>query len=170
MTFILENQESIDDFFEIVNGELKALTGRSAWAKGVSEYAEDLISTLQEHIEGGYFDAEDLEAPKLVEKEFLNGAPNWHEYSWGGCSLIYDSQIAKRLCPPSLLKKSDNGRRRPNRQEEWLDVQVRALFQANILAKKAVRNAVKKKTDECELFQKWKEPRLIPWLFFIFLT
>ena len=60
----------------------------------------------------------------------LNGAKDWSQYSWGGCSLIYDPDIASRLCCPSELKKTRNGERRPNSREEWLDVQARALYQA----------------------------------------
>lgn len=44
--------------------------------------------------------------------------------------MIYDSDIAERLCNPSELKKTRNGERRPNGREEWLDTQARALFQA----------------------------------------
>lgn len=51
-------------------------------------------------------------------------------YNWGGSSLIYDADIAGRLCCPSELKKTRNGERRPNSREEWLDVQARALYQA----------------------------------------
>ena len=45
-------------------------------------------------------------------------------------SIIYDSDIAERLCTPSELKKTRNGERKPNSREEWLDVQARALRQA----------------------------------------
>lgn len=60
----------------------------------------------------------------------LNGADSWSQYSWGGSALIYDGDIAERLCSPSEYKRSREGERRPNSQEEWLDVQARALFQA----------------------------------------
>ena len=60
----------------------------------------------------------------------LNGAQDWNKYSWGGSSLIYDGDIAERLCTPSELKKTRNGERRPNGREEWLDTQARALHQA----------------------------------------
>lgn len=103
---------------------------RSAWDKGVSAYALELVGQLGEQINGGYFEELDLTEPKKVRAELLNGAVNWSQYSWGGCSLIYDSDIAERLCCPSELKKTRNGERRPNSREEWLDVQARALFQA----------------------------------------
>lgn len=106
---------------------------RSAWDKGVVAYALELLEELEEAISGGYFDAEDLNSPALVRSQLLNGASDWNHYSWGGCSLIYNSDIAERLCTPSELKKTRNGERRPNAREEWLDTQARALFQASRL-------------------------------------
>lgn len=122
-----------------IKKEVEARTERSAWSKGVTAYALELVEGLEETIDGGYFNPSDLEAPKLLERALLNGAHDWNQYSWGGCSLIYDSDIAARLCCPSELKKTRNGERRPNSREEWLDVQARALFQACKRVKMAVR-------------------------------
>lgn len=89
---------------------------KSAWTKGVELYAQELL----ESIEG-----------KPVSKEaLLNGAKDWSEYSKGGCALIYDADIAERLCTASELKRKKGGDMPPNSQESWLDVQARALFQA----------------------------------------
>lgn len=103
---------------------------RSAWDRGVMEYVAELLDELDNAINGGWFDAEDLAAPKLLARQLLNGADDWSQYSWGGCSLIYGGDIAERLCCPSELKKTRNGERRPNAREDWLDVQARALHQA----------------------------------------
>lgn len=103
---------------------------RSAWDKGVTQYALELVDELAEQIGGGYVDLAELAKPRILRAALLNGAKDWREYSWGGCSLIYDPDIASRLCCPSELKKTRNGERRPNGREEWLDVQGRALFQA----------------------------------------
>ena len=89
-----------------------------------------MVEQLGEQINGGYFEELDLTESKKVRAALLNGAADWSQYSWGGCSLIYDSDIAERLCSPSELKKTRNGERRPNSREEWLDTQTRALFQA----------------------------------------
>ena len=89
-----------------------------------------MVEQLGEQINGGYFEELDLTESKKVRAALLNGAADWSQYSWGGCSLIYNSDIAERLCNPSELKKTRNGERRPNSREEWLDVQARALFQA----------------------------------------
>lgn len=103
---------------------------RSAWNRGVQMYAFELLHDLSQAITDGYFSAEDLEDSKKLEAQLLNGARNWNDYSWGGCSFIYDSDISDRLCTPSELKKTRGGERRPNSREEWLDVQARALSQA----------------------------------------
>lgn len=104
---------------------------RSAWSRGVNAYALELLDELEEAIEHGYFDKADIDSPKLLMRQLLNGAADWSQYSWGGCSLIYDGDIANRLCTPSELKKTRNGNRRPNAREEWLDTQARALYQAS---------------------------------------
>lgn len=103
---------------------------RSAWKRGVKVYALELLESLEEGINGGYIDPADLESPALLKKALLNGAADWNQYSLGGCSLIYDGDIAKRLCTPSELKRKRGGDLQPNSQETWLDVQARALYQA----------------------------------------
>lgn len=94
---------------------------RSAWAKGVKQYALELVE------EGAW-----------MQKSTMS---YWKEYSRGGCSFIYDEDIAKRLCTPSELKKTKNGRLAPNAREDWLDVQARALYQANNLIVSILRGA-----------------------------
>ena len=101
---------------------------RSAWKKGVKEYADELLNNLEEKAQ--YYERLPRNEKELKEW-LLNGAMDWEDYSYGGCSLIYDSQIAERLCTPSELKKKDGGRLEPNSQESWLDVQTRALCQAH---------------------------------------
>ena len=103
---------------------------RSAWSKGVALYANELLDDLESAIRDGYFSADNLESPKLLERQLLNGASDWTQYSWGGSALIYNGDIAERLCSPSELKRTRNGERRPNGREEWLDTQARALYQA----------------------------------------
>lgn len=106
---------------------LETRKDRSAWDKGVTIYALEL---LEEYAERAAY--EGRQATNTAEfKEWLkNGASDWNQYSWGGSSLIYNSDIAERLCCPSELKKTRNGERRPNSREEWLDTQARALRQA----------------------------------------
>lgn len=112
---------------------------RSAWSRGVKEYAAELIGDLDEAIAGGWFDPADIGAPLMLKKQLLNGAGDWSQYSWSGCSLIYNEDIAARLCTPSELKKTRNGERRPNAREEWLDTQARALNQAARMVQRIAR-------------------------------
>lgn len=100
---------------------------RSAWNKGVTLYAFEL---LDEYEERAKYVKRNAESRKEFKEWLLNGADNWNAYSWGGCSLIYDGDIAERLCTPSELKRCRDGGLRPNRSEEWLDTQARALSQA----------------------------------------
>ena len=99
---------------------LGARRDRSAWDRGVTAYALDMLEELE---------VTELTA-RTVERTLLNGAPTWRDYSWGGCALIYDRDIAERLCCPSELRRTRGGERRPNAAEEWLDTQARACFQA----------------------------------------
>lgn len=121
---------------------INAKPARSAWARGVREYAAELLESLDEAISGGWFDSEDLAAPEMVREALLNGADDWSMFSWGGSSLIYDGEIAERLCNPSELKKTRNGERRPNSREEWLDTQARALLQASGLVRAAIKHSI----------------------------
>lgn len=106
---------------------LEARKDRSAWDKGVTAYAIDLLDQYQERAR---FEGREAASRKELEEWLLNGASTWGEYSWGGSALIYNGDVAKRLCNPSELKRTHNGERRPNSREEWLDTQARALAQA----------------------------------------
>ena len=110
-----------------VAAELEAKKDRSAWGRGVNAYALELLEELRER---AAYEGRNPEPGKECREWMLNGAQDWAQYSWGGSSLIYDGDIAERLCTPSELKKTRHGERRPNSREEWLDVQARALYQA----------------------------------------
>ena len=127
--------EAMQDFIVCYNT-------RSAWSRGVTEYALELLDKLFEDIQNGYFDIEDIDSPKMLQKKLLNGADNWGHYSWSGSALVCDFDIAERLCTPSELKRTKNGQRRPNSKEEWLDVQARALYQASRLVQIAANMTV----------------------------
>lgn len=105
----------------------------SAWNCGVQKYQEELTAFLQEAFENGDIDIR-LDSPSLdtatVQKWLLNGAENWSQYSYDGHSLIYDGDIAARLCTPSEYQKRHGGDYAPRRGGNWLDVQAKALYQA----------------------------------------
>ena len=128
--------QAIDKIREIVKNK----PNRSAWGKGVKAYAMELLDGLQEDIEHGWQSMESLASPNLLKKALLNGAKDWKQYSWGGGSLIYDGDIAKRLCNPSEYKRTHGGCSKPNSKETWLDVQARALYQAADMIIDIVRN------------------------------
>lgn len=113
--------------YEYITRELNNRKDRSAWDRGVTAYALDLVEGLEE---ASAYNGRDPETVQECREWMLNGARDWNQYSWGGSALIYDSDIAERLCAPSELKKTRNGERRPNSREDWLDVQARALYQA----------------------------------------
>lgn len=125
------------DFADALENKLQAVPARSAWARGVKEYAADLLEGLRCSLVLG----EACASWPVMEAACLNGAANWAAFSWGGCSLIYDADIAGRLCNHSELIRTAGGRKRPNRLEEWLDVQARALFQAARLLHSLVEEA-----------------------------
>lgn len=104
-----------------LRNKMEQQKARSAWQKGVIEYAWDLIDNIEMALAP---EEQELPNTKLLEKMMLNGASNWNEYSWGGYSLIYDMDIAAKLCNLTELKKTENGRKKPNAREEWLDTQA----------------------------------------------
>lgn len=110
-----------------IAAELETYKDRSAWDKGVNMYAWELLDEIQERAD---YEHKEPETTAELKEYALNGAESWEQYSWGGSALIYNGDIAERLCSPSELKKTRNGERRPNSQEEWLDTQARALSQA----------------------------------------
>ena len=107
---------------ELINA-IKASKARSAWAKGVKWYALNLVEASYE---------QDTDIVKVKLSVYLKGAETWKQYSYGacGCALVYDYDIAKLLCTPSELRKTDFGHKQPNSKVTWLDVQARALYQA----------------------------------------
>ena len=118
---------------------MKNHTDRSAWNRGVTLYARELLGDVVENVERGYYAAPQTrdECCRIAR----NGAGTWREYSYGACALVYDGDIAERLCAPSELKRKRGGELNPNSRETWLDVQARALNQAAARAWNAVRAA-----------------------------
>ena len=110
---------------ELIN-KLQNQKAHSKWQNGVIIYGVMLLERIQED----HDQINDKITFKDLETLLLNGAKNWVKYSWDGNALIYNEDIAKMLATPSKLKKCNNGEKRPNQKEEWLDTQARALAQA----------------------------------------
>lgn len=124
---------------------ITAAPARSAWSRAKKEYAAELLGNLR----GAAAYATETGTPSpLTDREtvraaLLNGARDWSEYSWGGCALIYDGDIAARVCTPSELRRTHGGQRDPNPRETWLDVQARALYQAGAVLMAAYDTAAR---------------------------
>ena len=126
--------KQIEKARELINN----LKSRSAWDHGVKEYALELLDSMEERAAW-----DDLYPVTFTQRKawMLNGAADWSMYSWGGCSLIYNRQIAERLCNNTELKRTDYGRKNPNSREQWLDTQARALGQACTIVGRALEKA-----------------------------
>lgn len=116
--------------------EIQEHPARSAWDRGVRQYAEELFREYV--IEGLHIRDVKIRIGKIDEKVLLNGARDWEQYSYGGCALAYDEEICERLCPPSFQKKKCGGALPPAPGETWLDWQTRALRQAARVVVRAV--------------------------------
>ncbi len=126
--------------FKELKKRVESYKAVSAWGRGVKKYALDLLDHVEEGIEGNWFNDADILAPNLLRKELLNGAMNWDEYSLSGCALIYDKDIAERLCTPSELKKKKGGRLQPNSRKTWIELQAQALYQAARLIMRSAKH------------------------------
>lgn len=116
--------------YSVLRYKIEERPARSAWGRGVKEYALEMVDHLEEYNDG--------DIPHTMENLnawLLNGARDWKQASEGGSWLITDEEIAQRLCSPAELKKVAGGRRQPNKRETWLDVQARALNQAAQIVK-----------------------------------
>ena len=107
---------------QALTAAIAAFPTRSAWDKGIRAYAIDLVNNLERDTYSDYKD---------VITALLNGADNWTQYSYDGCALIYNGDIAARLCTPSEYTRKRGGELAPNSRETWLDVQARALALAS---------------------------------------
>lgn len=117
----------MDINYSAVREQIKATPARSAWGRGVAAYALELLDSVAGR---AAYEGHGPEDVAQLRKWMLDGARDWSEYSYGGCSLVYDGDIAERLCTPSELRKTRGGERNPNCRESWLDVQGRALYRA----------------------------------------
>lgn len=100
---------------------IEAQKARSAWARGVKQIALDMLTAIDDDMTSA--------------ADALNGAETPENWAYGGCGLIYDTDIAALLCTPSELRRCRGGKRPPNSRELWMDVYARAAFQAYNLIK-----------------------------------
>lgn len=126
---MLEEPNNKTGYKELRKKVVTSASTRSAWKRGVLAYALEFIDSLEEC------------GMSPTKENILNGAQTFKEYSEGGCALIYDSDIAERLCSSGEYKRRRGGDLPPNNRESWLDVQTRALTQAFGLIQRVSRGA-----------------------------
>lgn len=109
-----------------LRGLVSSSSARSAWSRGVRDYALDLIDEIAEI--AIYEASTGAEIPVISQSLALNGASDWHQYAYGGCgaAAVYDVAIAERLCTPSELRAFHSGKL----CQSWPSVEARALLQA----------------------------------------
>ena len=127
--------KNIEQTYKSIRAKIEQEPARSAWCKGVKRYAMWIIKQWYEDTIAN----NDDELPELTRTYVLNGSKDWRELSASGNYLIFDKDIAKYLCTPSELKITKNGEREPNKHEDWIDVQARALFQAYLLIQRCIK-------------------------------
>ena len=128
-----EEQDTTADILRKAADIIEARKDRSAWDKGVNAYALELLDNLAD------LAPNDLRDRAIIRAALLNGARDWQQYSYGGCALIYDCDIAERLCTPSELKRCRGGEWNLSSKENWLDVQARALRRAGFRVEAAIK-------------------------------
>lgn len=127
------------EFKTIITNAEKIAPKRSYWDRGVNLYVNEILENIEENLDyKTWYNFPVSTSVKDFEKIALNGAENWKQYSYGGCSLCYDFQIAIRLCTPSEFERVERGNKQPNSHENWLDVQSRALYQAWQIISRAI--------------------------------
>ena len=123
---------------------VEEIPNTSAYKRGIKKYTDELLNSLEEMAR--IYKRLPKDESEL-ESWLLKGSRNWDYYSYRGYSLKSSRQIAERLCTPSEFKKKDGGRLAPNSQESWLDVQIRALYQACLRIKRKFRLLEKPQID-----------------------
>ena len=115
-----------------IYNEILSRKFRFAWGRGVAQYALVLLHDLADNGE------EEYTGSPYDHRTLLNGASCWQEYSEGGCALIFDRDIADRLCTPSELHRIDYGKCNPNSHGAQRSPQVwmPSVFSRELIKKK----------------------------------
>lgn len=126
-----------------IQNKLKTFNPKSAWKKGVKTYALEIV---EEYISGGAWNGVEITDVRQVldytytkDEKLLNIVRTMSE---GGSFLIYNEDIAERLCTRSELlhatHKDGSLREHANARESWLDVQSRAVYQAACMIRRVI--------------------------------
>lgn len=101
---------------------------RGTYQKAIYQYAFELIDNIADDYTTTADELAHLESITNLKERALNGASDWNQYSWGGCSLCYNYDILSRLFCPSIAKKYENADSVGGRH--LLDYQANALAKA----------------------------------------
>lgn len=113
---------NINELKNKLNNEYTSVRG--VYNKAVIGYALELVENIENHRDAITENLENINKYDL-QKMALNGAQNWAQYSWGGCSLCYNYDILENLFCPSIVKKYENADH--VRGVHLLDIQARAI-------------------------------------------
>lgn len=98
---------------------------RSAWNRGVKQWALDLLGEMDDKTEFTSLTSLLLEA--------LSGSLDWKQYCYDDKGIISDYSIVEAFCTPTEKQRYISrlgALRAPNANETWMDVQVKAATQA----------------------------------------
>lgn len=101
---------------------------RGTYQKAIYQYAFELVDNIADDYITTAEELEHLERITNLKERALNGASDWNQYSWGGCSLCNNYDILSRLFCPSIVKKYENANSVNGRH--LLDYQAAALSKA----------------------------------------
>lgn len=124
---------TVNETYKNIEAEFKP---RSKWDHGVKDTELALLDSL---------DMPETVLPDHFESRralLLNGADNWREYSYGGCALVYNVDIAARFFTPSELRRymaDGHDASMAFRGESMLDLQARALRQEECVISRYAR-------------------------------
>lgn len=124
---------TVNETYKNIEAEFKP---RSKWDHGVKDTALALLDSLDMPgtVLPDHFGSRRALLP--------NGADNWREYSYGGCALVYNVDIAARFFTPSELRRymaDGHDASMAFRGEPMLDLQARALRQAECVISRYAR-------------------------------
>lgn len=108
----------------VAEAEKMSRTERSYWNRGVASLIRDYGDEVLGEHDGEIISARDF------YKLWNCGAETLRDAVYDGSFDIWKYDIAKRLCTPSKFKKSNEGMRRPNKRQDWIDVELIAVQQA----------------------------------------
>ena len=96
-------------------------------------YAFELLEQVAEKN-----DLQNVQSFTDFQTKCLAGAPDWNRFSYGGCSLVSEYEIAKRFLPNLVGDKTPKP---PHAAADWMEVQAKVLPMACRRLWYAVRKA-----------------------------